>query len=171
MSNHHHLVPGRADTAANWSGRGGPSVGRRCSSGRRWYDAGYQGESLIEPELAVVQQLIGRWGGFHQLVCVVAQRKPGSAGQSGKMVARAILGRALQEQALLTESALLGLHGLMLTWNPIRAAIADRPGAEQITPASQRLDGEQSAAPLPPLLLLFAHEARPDSLPIPLRIT
>ncbi|MDT8952977.1 transposase, partial [Aeromonas caviae] len=29
----------------------------------------------------------------------------------------------------------------------------------------QRLDGEQSAAPLPPLLLPFAHEARPDSLP------
>ncbi|MDX7862464.1 transposase, partial [Aeromonas caviae] len=49
--------------------------------------------------------------------------------------------------------------------NPIRAGLSDRPEQSDYTSLKQRLDGEQSAAPLPPLLLPFAHEARPDSLP------
>ena len=59
MSNHYHLVlKVEPDTAANWSER---EVAERWAAlfqwpllVRRWY----QGEALIEPELAVVQQLL-----------------------------------------------------------------------------------------------------------------
>ncbi len=44
MSNHYHLVlKVEPDTAANWSSGRWPSVGRRYSSGRCWYDAGIRG--------------------------------------------------------------------------------------------------------------------------------
>ncbi len=62
MSNHYHLVlKVEPDAAANWSER---EVAERWSAlfqwpllVRRWY----QGEMLIEPELAVVQQLLAQW--------------------------------------------------------------------------------------------------------------
>ncbi len=62
MSNHYHLVlKVEPDTAANWSER---EVAERWAAlfqwpllVRRWY----QGEMLIEPELAVVQQLLAQW--------------------------------------------------------------------------------------------------------------
>ncbi|MDH0175877.1 transposase [Aeromonas dhakensis] len=62
MSNHYHLVlKVEPDTAASWSER---EVAERWAAlfqwphlGRRWY----QGEMLIEPELAVVQQLLTQW--------------------------------------------------------------------------------------------------------------
>ncbi len=115
MSNHYHLVlKVEPDTAANWSER---EVAERWAAlfqwpllVRRWY----QGESLIEPELAVVQQLIGQWRErLHSISWfVVAQRKPGSAGQSGRWLQGPFLGRALQEPGPAHRISPAGLHGL-----------------------------------------------------------
>lgn len=168
MSNHYHLVlKVEPDTAANWSER---EVAERWAAlfqwpllVRRWY----QGESLIEPELAVVQQLIGQWRErLHSISWFVrllnenlarqANREDGCKGHFWE-------GR-FKSQALLTESALLACMAYV-DLNPIRAGLSDRPEQSDYTSLKQRLDGEQSAAPLPPLLLPFAHEARPDSLP------
>ncbi|MDX7862476.1 transposase, partial [Aeromonas caviae] len=49
--------------------------------------------------------------------------------------------------------------------NPIRAGLADRPEQSDYTSIKQRLDGEQPAAPLPPLLLPFANQRTSDGLP------
>ena len=84
MSNHYHLVlKVESDTAANWSER---EVAERWAAlfqwpllVRRWY----QGESLIEPELAVVQQLIGP-----EMALKTWLGRP-----IGKMVVRAISGK------------------------------------------------------------------------------
>ena len=129
------------------------------------------GESLIEPELAVVQQLIGQWRErLHSISWFVrllnenlarqANREDGCRGHFWE-------GR-FKSQALLTESALLACMAYV-DLNPIRAGLSDRPEQSDYTSLKQRLDGEQSAAPLPPLLLPFAHEARPDSLLYTLR--
>ena len=110
MSNHYHLVlKVEPDTAANWSER----VAERWAAlfqwpllVRRWY----QRESLIEPELAVVQQLIGQWRErLHSISWFVrllnenlarqANREDGCKGHFWE-------GR-FKSQALLTESALL----------------------------------------------------------------
>ncbi|WP_410489475.1 transposase, partial [Aeromonas caviae] len=130
MSNHYHLVlKVESDTAANWSER---EVAERWAAlfqwpllVRRWY----QGESLIEPELAVVQQLIGQWRErLHSISWFVrllnenlarqANREDGCKGHFWE-------GR-FKSQALLTESALLACMAYV-DLNPIRAAIADRP--------------------------------------------
>ena len=168
MSNHYHLVlKVEPDTAANWSER---EVAERWAAlfqwpllVRRWY----QGESLIEPELAVVQQLVGQWRErLHSISWFVrllnenlarqANREDGCKGNFWE-------GR-FKSQALLTESALLACMAYV-DLNPIRAAIADRPEQSDYTSLKQRLDGEQPAAPLPPLLLPFANQRTSNGLP------
>ena len=168
MSNHYHLVlKVEPDAAASWSER---EVAERWAAlfqwpllVRRWY----QGESLIEPELAVVQQLIGQWRErLHSISWFVrllnetlarqANREDGCKGHFWE-------GR-FKSQALLTESALLACM-TYVDLNPIRAGLADRPEQSDYTSLKQRLDDEHPVAPLPPLLLPFAHQSRPDSLP------
>ena len=169
MSNHYHLVlKVEPDTAASWSER---EVAERWAAlfqwpllVRRWY----QGESLIEPELLVVQQLIGEWRTrlysiswfvrlLNETLARQANREDGCKGHFWE-------GR-FRSQALLTESALLACMAYV-DLNPIRAGLADWPEQSDYTSIKQRLDGEQPAAPsLPPLLLPFASQRKPDDLP------
>jgi len=169
MSNHYHLVlKVEQDTASSWSER---EVAERWVAlfqwplmVRRWY----QGESLIEPELMVVQQLIEEWRErLHSISWFVrllnetlarqANREDGCKGHFWE-------GR-FKSQALLTESALLACMAYV-DLNPIRAGLADRPEQSDYTSLKQRLDGEQPAAPaLPPLLLPFASQRKSDGLP------
>ena len=168
MSNHYHLVlKVEPDTAASWSER---EVAERWAAlfqwpllMRRWY----QGESLIEPELLVVQQLIGEWRTrlysiswfvrlLNETLARQANREDGCKGHFWE-------GR-FKSQALLTESALLACM-TYVDLNPIRAGLADRPEQSDYTSLKQRLDGEQPAAPLPPLLLPFANQRTSNGLP------
>ncbi len=112
MSNHYHLVlKVEPDAAANWSER---EVAERWAAlfqwpllVRRWY----QGEMLIEPELAVVQQLLAQWRErLHSISWFIrllnenlarqANREDGCKGHFWE-------GR-FKSQALLTESKHLG---------------------------------------------------------------
>ncbi|MGY3868092.1 transposase [Aeromonas crassostreae] len=170
MSNHYHLVlKVESDTAASWSER---EVAERWAAlfqwpllVRRWY----QGESLIEPELLVVQQLIGQWRErLHSISWFVrllnetlarqANREDGCKGHFWE-------GR-FKSQALLTESALLACMAYV-DLNPIRAALADRPEQSDYTSIKQRLDETPASDALPPLLLPFAGQSTPypDGLP------
>ena len=170
MSNHYHLVlKVEPDTAASWSER---EVAERWAAlfqwpllVRRWY----QRESLIEPELVVVQQLIGQWRErLHSISWFVrllnetlarqANREDGCKGHFWE-------GR-FKSQALLTESALLACMAYV-DLNPIRAALAERPEQSDYTSIKQRLEREPAAESLPPLLLPFAGPGTPypDDLP------
>jgi hypothetical protein len=168
MSNHYHLVlKVELDSTASWSER---EVAERWAAlfqlpllVQRWY----QGRALIEPELVVVQQLIAQWRErLHSISWFVrllnetlarqANREDGCKGHFWE-------GR-FKSQALLTESALLACMAYV-DLNPIRAALADRPEQSDYTSIKQRLDGEQREAALPPLLLPFANQAQPCSLP------
>ncbi|MGE6106353.1 transposase [Aeromonas sobria] len=168
MSNHYHLVlKVEADIAASWSER---EVVERWAAlfqlpllVRRWY----QGESLIEPELVVVQHLIPLWRErLHSISWFVrllnenlarqANREDGCKGHFWE-------GR-FKSQALLTESAVLACMAYV-DLNPIRAAIADRPEESDYTSIKQRLDEPSTSDILPPLLLPFASQGKPDGLP------
>ena len=167
MSNHYHLVlKVDPEQAQGWSER---EVAERWAAlfqwlllVRRWY----QGESLIEPELAVVKQRIGQWRErLHSISWFVrllnetlarqANREDGCKGHFWE-------GR-FKSQALLTESALLACMAYV-ELNPIRAKLADRPEESDYTSISQRL-GRAQATELPPLLLPFAHKNGSDALP------
>lgn len=168
MNNHYHLVlKVERDIATRWSER---EVAERWAAlfqwpllVRRWY----QGEPLIEPELMVVQQLIAQWRErLHSISWFVrllnetlarqANREDGCKGHFWE-------GR-FKSQALLTESALLACMAYV-DLNPIRAAIADRPEESDYTSIKQRLVDQQPAASLPPLLLPFSNQGKPDDLP------
>lgn len=168
MSNHYHLVlKVEQDTASSWSER---EVAERWVAlfqwpllVRRWY----QGESLIEPELIVVQQLIEEWRErLHSISWFVrllnetlarqANREDGCKGHFWE-------GR-FKSQALLTESALLACMAYV-DLNPIRAGLADRPEQSDYTSIKQRLEKDPGTDVLSPLLLPFAGKCEPDCLP------
>ncbi|WP_169046544.1 transposase [Aeromonas salmonicida] len=168
MSNHYHLVlKVEQDTASSWSER---EVAERWVAlfqwpllVRRWY----QGESLIEPELMVVQQLIEEWRErLHSISWFVrllnetlarqANREDGCKGHFWE-------GR-FKSQALLTESALLACMAYV-DLNPIRAGLADRSEQSDYTSIKQRLENAPGTDVLPPLLLPFASKFEPDGLP------
>ncbi|HEH9395961.1 TPA: transposase, partial [Aeromonas salmonicida] len=168
MSNHYHLVlKVEQDTASSWSER---EVAKRWAAlfqwpllVRRWY----QGESLIEPELMVVQQLIEKWRErlysiswfvrlLNETLARQANREDGCKGHFWE-------GR-FKSQALLTESALLACMAYV-DLNPIRAGLADRPEQSDYTSIKQRLEKDPGTDVLPPLLLPFASKFEPDGLP------
>ncbi len=168
MSNHYHLVlKVEQDTASSWSER---DVAERWAAlfqwpllVRRWY----QGESLIEPELMVVQQLIEEWRErlysiswfvrlLNETLARQANREDGCKGHFWE-------GR-FKSQALLTESALLACMAYV-DLNPIRAGLADRPEQSDYTSIKQRLEKDPGTDVLPPLLLPFASKCEPDGLP------
>jgi putative transposase len=168
MSNHYHLVlKVEPDTATSWSER---EVAERWAGlfqwpllVRRWY----QGEPLIEPEQAVVQQLLAQWRErLHSIswfVRLINETLARQANQEDGCKGHFWEGR-FKSQALLTESALLACMAYV-DLNPIRAAIADRPEQSDYTSIKQRLDESATADVLPPLLLPFASQGEPDSLP------
>jgi REP element-mobilizing transposase RayT len=168
MSNHYHLVlKVEPDTAANWSER---EVAERWAAlfqwpllVRRWY----QGESLIEPEIAVVKQLIGQWRErlysiswfvrlLNETLARQANLEDGCKGHFWE-------GR-FKSQALLTESALLACM-TYVDLNPVRAALADRPEQSDYTSIKQRLDNAPLSEALPPLLLPFTDKEKSGCLP------
>ncbi|MGL5128984.1 MAG: transposase [Aeromonas popoffii] len=168
MSNHYHLVlKVEPDTAANWSER---EVAERWAAlfqwpllVRRWY----QGESLIEPEIAVVKQLIGQWRErlysiswfvrlLNETLARQANLEDGCKGHFWE-------GR-FKSQALLTESALLACM-TYVDLNPVRAALADRPEQSDYTSIKQRLDNASLSEALPPLLLPFTDKEKSGCLP------
>ncbi|MGL4517838.1 MAG: transposase [Shewanella sp.] len=168
MSNHYHLVlKVEPETAANWSER---EVAERWSAlfqwpllVRRWY----QGEFLIEPELVVVQQLIGVWRerlhSISWLVRLLNENLDRQANKEDSCKGHFWEGR-FKSQALLTESALLACMAYV-DLNPIRAALTDRPEQSDYTSIKQRLDNDPDTHILPPLLLPFARQGQPDGLP------
>ncbi|MGE6110021.1 transposase [Aeromonas sobria] len=158
MSNHYHLVlKVEPDTAANWSER---EVAERWAAlfqwpllVRRWY----QGEALIEPELIVVQQLLGLWRerlhSISWLIRLLNESLARQANQEDGCKGHFWEGR-FKSQALLTESALLACMAYV-DLNPIRAAIAERPEQSDYTSIKQRLDDKPSSESSSPLLLPF----------------
>jgi putative transposase len=166
MNNHYHLVlKVEPDTATNWNER---EIAERWAAlfqwpllVRRWY----QGESLIEPELMVVQQLIAQWRErLHSIswfVRLLNEKLARQANLEDGCKGHFWEGR-FKSQALLTESALLACMAYV-DLNPIRAAIADRPEENDYTSIKQRLADQQPTVPLPPLLLPFS--SRSDGLP------
>ncbi|WP_042012107.1 transposase [Aeromonas fluvialis] len=168
MSNHYHLVlKVEPDIAADWSDR---EVAERWAAlfqwpllVRRWY----QGESLIEPELAVVKQLIAQWRerlySISWFVRLLNENLARQANQEDGCKGHFWEGR-FKSQALLTESALLACMAYV-DLNPIRAALTDRPEESDYTSIKQRLDDDQSTASLPPLLLPFTSRGYSDGLP------
>lgn len=168
MSNHYHLVlKVEADKAADWDER---EVAERWAAlfqwpllVRRWY----QGEPLIEPELAVVQQLVATWRErLHSISWFVRLLNENLARQANLedgCKGHFWEGR-FKSQALLTEAALLACM-TYVDLNPIRAKLAETPEESDYTSIKQRLDGEQPAQSLPPLLLPFASQGHPDDLP------
>ncbi|MGL4250934.1 MAG: transposase [Aeromonas sp.] len=167
MSNHYHLVlKVEPDTAAHWSER---EVAERWAAlfqwpllVRRWY----QGESLIEPELVVVQQLIGEWRvRLHSIswfMRLLNENLARQANQEDGCKGHFWEGR-FKSQALLTESALLACMAYV-DLNPIRAMLADRPEQSDYTSIKQRLDKDHDSDVLPPLLLPFVNKGTPDGL-------
>ncbi|MGY3917432.1 transposase [Aeromonas australiensis] len=168
MSNHYHLVlKVEADKAAAWDQR---EVAERWAAlfqwpllVRRWY----QGDPLIEPELAVVQQLIATWRErLHSISWFVRLLNENLARQANLedgCKGHFWEGR-FKSQALLTEAALLACMAYV-DLNPIRAKLAETPEESDYTSIKQRLDGEPPAQSLPPLLLPFTSEGHPDDLP------
>jgi putative transposase len=155
------------DTAASWSER---EVAERWSAlfqwpllVRRWY----QGEHLIEPELVVVQQLIGVWRerlhSISWLVRLLNENLARQANQEDGCKGHFWEGR-FKSQALLTESALLACMAYV-DLNPIRAALTERPEQSDYTSIKQRLDKGLGTDVLPPLLLPFANQGESDGLP------
>ncbi|MEV3836376.1 alpha-amylase family glycosyl hydrolase [Aeromonas allosaccharophila] len=168
MSNHYHLVlKVEPDTAANWSER---EVAERWAAlfqwphlVRRWY----QGEALIEPELAVVQQLLAQWRErLHSIswfIRLLNENLARQANQEDGCKGHFWEGR-FKSQALLTESALLACMAYV-DLNPIRAALTDRPEQSDYTSIKQRLDETATTEVLSPLLLPFASQGKPEELP------
>ncbi|MCS3457494.1 REP element-mobilizing transposase RayT [Aeromonas sp. BIGb0405] len=164
MSNHYHLVLKVGSVQAQgWSER---EVAERWAGlfqwpllVRRWY----QGGVLIEPELAVVQELIEEWRGrlysISWLVHLLNEGLARQANQEGSCKGHFWEGR-FKSQALLTESALLACMAYV-ELNPIRAKLADRPEESDYTSISQRLGRAQATE----LLLLFAQKNGPNALP------
>ncbi|PJG58976.1 transposase, partial [Aeromonas cavernicola] len=167
MSNHYHLVlKVEPETAASWTER---EVAERWAAlfqwpllVRRWY----QGECLLEPELVVVQQLIHLWRErLHSISWLVRLLNETLARQANKedgCKGHFWEGR-FKSQALLSDSALLACMAYV-DLNPIRAALTDRPEQSDYTSIKQRLDNGPTD-PLPPLLLPFARQGKPDGLP------
>lgn len=168
MSNHYHLVlKVEADKAAAWDER---EVAERWAAlfqwpllVRRWY----QGDPLIESELAVVQQLIATWRErLHSISWFVRLLNENLARQANLedgCKGHFWEGR-FKSQALLTEAALLACMAYV-DLNPIRAKLAEAPEESDYTSIKQRLDGEPSVLSLPPLLLPFSDKSHPDDLP------
>lgn len=168
MSNHYHLVlKVEADKAADWDER---EVAERWAAlfqwpllVRRWY----QGDPLIEPELAVVQQLIATWRErLHSIswfVRLLNENLARKANLEDGCKGHFWEGR-FKSQALLTEAALLACM-TYVDLNPIRAKLAETPEESDYTSIKQRLDGEPPSQSLPPLLLPFASQGHPDDLP------
>ncbi|BEE19042.1 transposase [Aeromonas enteropelogenes] len=167
MSNHYHLVlKVDAEQAQGWSEW---EVAERWAGlfqwpllVRRWY----QGDVLIEPELAVVQGLIGEWRerlySISWFVRLLNEGLARQANQEDGCKGHFWEGR-FKSQALLTESALLACMAYV-ELNPIRAKLAETPEESDYTSISQRL-GRAQTIELPPLLLPFAQKGEPRSLP------
>ncbi|ALP40580.1 transposase [Aeromonas schubertii] len=167
MSNHYHLVlKVDAEQAQGWSER---EVAERWAGlfqwpllVRRWY----QGDALIEPELAVVQGLIEEWRrrlySISWFVRLLNEGLARQANQEDSCKGHFWEGR-FKSQALLTESALLACMAYV-ELNPIRAKLAETPEESDYTSISQRL-GRAQTTELPPLLLPFANKNEPKSLP------
>lgn len=167
MSNHYHLVL-KVDErqAQGWSER---EVAERWASLFQWpplVRSWYQGNTLIEPELAVVQGLIETWRerlySISWLVRLLNEGLARQANQEDSCKGHFWEGR-FKSQALLTESALLACMAYV-ELNPVRAKLADRPEESDYTSISQRLGHAQSTE-LPPLLLPFAPRNGPEPLP------
>lgn len=167
MSNHYHLVL-KVDSAQaqGWSER---EVAERWAGlfqwpllVRRWY----QGDALIEPELAVVQGLIKEWcGRLYSISWFVRLLNEGlarQANQEDSCKGHFWEGR-FKSQALLTELALLACMAYV-ELNPIRAKMAETPEESGYTSISQR-QGRAQATELPPLLFPFAEKNKSKSLP------
>ncbi|WP_421327564.1 transposase [Aeromonas veronii] len=168
MSNHYHLVlKVEPDTAAGWSER---EVAERWAAlfqwpllVRRWY----QGETMIEPELVVVKQLLTQWRErLHSIswfIRLLNETLAREANQEDGCKGHFWEGR-FKSQALLTESALLACMAYV-DLNPIRAALADRPEQSDFTSIKQRIE-EPAADPTPsPLLLPFLGKDSTAELP------
>lgn len=167
MSNHYHLVlKVEPDTAAGWSER---EVAERWAalfqwtlSVRRWY----QGETMIEPELVVVKQLLTQWRErLHSIswfIRLLNETLAREANQEDCCKGHFWEGR-FKSQALLTESALLACMAYV-DLNPIRAALADRPEQSDFTSIKQRIE-EPAADPTPSPLLPFLGKDSTAELP------
>ncbi|ELI6424624.1 transposase [Aeromonas veronii] len=167
MSNHYHLVlKVEPDTAAGWSER---EVAERWASlfqwpllVRRWY----QGETMIDPELVVVKQLLTKWRErLHSIswfIRLLNETLAREANQEDGCKGHFWEGR-FKSQALLTESALLACMAYV-DLNPIRAALADRPEQSDFTSIKQRIDEPAADATTLPLLLPFLGQASPAEL-------
>ncbi|QFI53382.1 transposase [Aeromonas simiae] len=167
MNNHYHLVlKVDPEQAQSWSER---EVAERWAGlfqwpllVRRWY----QGDALIEPELAVVQELIAQWRerlySISWFVRLLNEGLARQANQEDGCKGHFWEGR-FKSQALLTESALLACM-TYVELNPVRAKLAETPEESDYTSISQRL-GRAQTTELPPLLLPFAQRGEPKSLP------
>ena len=167
MNNHYHLVLKiEPDTAASWSER---EVAERWAAlfhwpllVRRWY----QGDSLVEPEMTVVQQLIAQWRerlySISWFVRLLNESMARQANEEDGCKGHFWEGR-FKSQALLTESALLACMAYV-DLNPVRAKLADRPEHSDYTSIKQRLDDVPPTDPLPPLLLPFASKEKAANL-------